>query len=271
MKISVIQLNSGSNKQSNLTDALNIASEAIKNDKPDLIAFPEMISFNGGTEFEKVQSAENIPDGETTRLLSEFASNNSVFVHGGSFFERSGDKVFNTSLAFNRIGQVIAKYRKIHLFDITTLNGNTYKESDTVIAGQDIITYEAEDFLIGCSICYDLRFAELYLELEKMNVDIIMVPASFTLQTGKDHWATLLRARAIETQSYVIAPGQCGEFSDGKNGIRQTWGHSMIIDPWGHIIAQVSDGTGWASAVIDMNYISKIRSNLPVKDHRVLN
>lgn len=270
MKISVIQLNSRSNKQENITTALNIATQAIKSDEPDLIAFPEMISFNGGTEIEKIQSAENIPQGQTTQMFSEFARNNSVFIHGGSFFERSGDKVFNTSLAFNRQGQVIAKYRKIHLFDITTLNGNTYNESDTVIAGNEIITYDAENFSIGCSICYDLRFAELYLRLAKQNVDIIMVPASFTLQTGKDHWSTLLRARAIETQSYVIAPGQCGEFTDGTNGIRQTWGHSMIIDPWGHIVAQVSDGTGWATAVIDKEYINKIRTNLPVKNHRVL-
>lgn len=270
MKISVIQLNSQTDKEQNINDALELATNAIKEDNPDLVAFPEMLSFNGGTEADKIKSAERIPEGKTTIALSTFAKEHGVFIHGGSFFEDAGDKIFNTSLAFNPEGQIIAKYRKIHLFDITTPNGNDYRESDTVLPGKEIVSYIASNMNVGCSICYDLRFAELYLALAKKNVDIIMVPAAFTLQTGKDHWATLLKARAIETQSYVIAPGQCGEFPDGHNGMRQTWGHSMIIDPWGHIIAQVSDGKGWATATINSTYIKEIRSNVPVSKHRVL-
>ena len=126
------------------------------------------------------------------------------------------------------------------MFDITTPDGKSYKESDTVISGDQVITYKADDLVIGCSICYDLRFSELYLQLAKKNADLIMIPAAFTLQTGKDHWSTLIKARAIETQAYVLAPAQCGEYPDGKGGLRQTWGHSMIVDPWGHIIAQAS-------------------------------
>lgn len=270
MKISVIQLNSQTDKHKNINDALLIASEAIKSDSPDLIAFPEMLSFCGGTEEEKKESAESIPLGDTTEALSDFANKNNVYLHGGSFFESAGDKIYNTSLAFDANGEIIAKYRKIHLFDITTPNGNDYRESDTVLPGSEIVFYNALNLSIGCSICYDLRFAELYLELAKRQVDIIMVPAAFTLQTGKDHWSTLLRARAIETQSYVVAPGQCGEFPDGENGMRQTWGHSMIVDPWGHIVAQVSDGPGWATAKVDEKYLRHIRSNVPVSSHRVL-
>jgi predicted amidohydrolase len=270
MKISVIQLNSQTNKQKNINEALSIASEAIKADAPDLIALPEMLSFCGGTEDEKKESAESIPLGVTTQALSKFAKDNKIYLHGGSYFESAGDKIYNTSLAFDKNGEIIAKYRKIHLFDITTPNGNDYRESDTVLPGSEIVSYKALNLSIGCSICYDLRFAELYLELAKQQVDIIMVPAAFTLQTGKDHWSTLLRARAIETQSYVVAPGQCGEFPDGDNGMRQTWGRSMIIDPWGNIVAQASDGPGWASAKIDEKYLKNIRSNVPVASHRVL-
>jgi predicted amidohydrolase len=261
MKISVIQLNSQTNKQKNINEALSIASEAIKADAPDLIALPEMLSFCGGTEDEKKESAESIPLGVTTQALSKFAKDNKIYLHGGSYFESAGDKIYNTSLAFDKNGEIIAKYRKIHLFDITTPNGNDYRESDTVLPGSEIVSYKALNLSIGCSICYDLRFAELYLELAKQQVDIIMVPAAFTLQTGKDHWSTLLRARAIETQSYV---------PDGDKGMRQTWGHSMIIDPWGNIVAQASDGPGWASAKIDEKYLKNIRSNVPVASHRVL-
>ena len=268
MKISVIQLNSQTNKQKNINEALSIASEAIKADAPDLIALPEMLSFCGGTEDEKKESAESIPLGVTTQALSKFAKDNKIYLHGGSYFESAGDKIEN-----KYIGKSVGfsyDNSKIHLFDITTPNGNDYRESDTVLPGSEIVSYKALNLSIGCSICYDLRFAELYLELAKQQVDIIMVPAAFTLQTGKDHWSTLLRARAIETQSYVVAPGQCGEFPDGDNGMRQTWGHSMIIDPWGNIVAQASDGPGWASAKIDEKYLKNIRSNVPVASHRVL-
>ena len=270
MKVTVIQLNSKTNKKKNLNEAMLLAEKAIVADKPDLIAFPEMMAFYGGTDEDKKSSAEDIPDGETTQQLSTLAKTNKIFVHGGSFCEKAGNKIYNTTLAFDRSGEIIAQYRKIHLFDITTPDGKSYKESDTVISGDQVITYKADDLVIGCSICYDLRFSELYLELAKKNADLIMIPAAFTLQTGKDHWSTLIKARAIETQAYVLAPAQCGEYPDGKGGLRQTWGHSMIVDPWGHVIAQASDGIGWASATINSDYLQTIRNNVPVANHRVL-
>ena len=270
MKITTIQMNSQANKIVNLNAACVLAQKAIEADRPDLIAFPEMMSFYGGSIDDRKNAAEDIPKGETTNRLAELAKKNRIFVHGGSFYEKSGDKVYNTSLAFNRDGEIIAHYRKIHLFDIVTPDGTAYKESDTVLPGDETVTYQADDLIIGCSICYDLRFAELYLDLAKKNADLIMIPAAFTLQTGKDHWAPLIQARAIETQCYIMAPAQWGLYHDGTGHKRQTWGHSMIVDPWGHIITQVSDGTGWASAILNKAYLDTIRTNMPIAQHRRL-
>ena len=270
MKVTAIQMNSQDDREANLSEACSLAERAIAADRPDLIAFPEMMAYYGGTVEDKKGAAEDIPNGETAERLAGLARKNRVFVHGGSFYEKAGNKVYNTTLAFDREGEIIARYRKIHLFDITTPDGKSYKESDAVMAGDEVVTYQAEDMTIGCSICYDLRFAELYLGLARKKVDLIMVPAAFTLQTGKDHWATLIQARAIETQCYVMAPAQWGSYPDGAGGTRQTWGHSMIVDPWGHIIAQVSDGTGWTSASLNKAYLNTIRTNVPVAEHRVL-
>lgn len=270
MKITAIQMNSTDNKATNLDAATALAEAAIAADRPDLIAFPEMMAFYGGTIQDRKDSAEDIPAGETTERLAALARKHRVFIHGGSFYEKAGDKVYNTTVAFDRDGQIIAQYRKIHLFDITTPDGKDYKESDTVVPGQDIVTYQAEELKIGCSICYDLRFAELYLQLAAKGAQLIMIPAAFTLQTGKDHWEVLIRARAIETQCYTMAPAQWGSYPDGSGGSRETWGHSMIVDPWGHVIARASDGTGFASASINPDYLNTIRTNVPVANHRVI-
>ena len=270
MKVSIVQLNSKTDKKKNLDIAIKLANKAIVSDKPDLIAFPEMISFYGGTDEDSKSSAEDIPSGETTERLAGFAKKNGIFVHGGSFFEKAGNKTFNTSLAFNREGEIIAQYRKIHLFDAATPDGDSYRESDRVLPGDQVVTYQADGMTVGCTICYDLRFAELYLKLAKKGVDIIMIPAAFTLQTGKDHWLPLVRARAIETQAYVLAPAQCGKFPYGTGGYRRTWGHSVIVDPWGHVVSQIPDEIGWVSATIDPDYIRKIRTDMPISSHRIL-
>ena len=270
MKVSIIQLQSQTDKSKNLQDALSHAKEAIKQSNPDLIAFPEMFLFNGGTTEAKINSAENIPDGDTTKILSKFAQEHNVFIHGGSIYEISDDKVSNTTVIIDNNGSFIKKYQKIHLFDVTTPNGDSYRESDSVKPGKDIVTYDAFNFKIGCTICYDLRFSELFLALAKELVDIIVVPASFTHQTGKDHWEILLRARAIETQAYIIAPAQYGEFPNESGNYNRTWGHSMIIDPWGDIIKKIPSGTDWATAEISHDLIKEIRENIPLSKHRVL-
>ncbi|HEY1940755.1 MAG TPA: nitrilase-related carbon-nitrogen hydrolase, partial [Roseiarcus sp.] len=169
---------------------------------------------------------------------------------------------------FNREGEEIARYRKIHLFDVTTPDGASYKESATVKAGEAVVTYDCEGVTIGCSICYDLRFPDLFQALAEKGAQIIALPAAFTLQTGKDHWETLLRARAIETETYVCAAAQTGSFTVG-NEQRQTYGHSLVADPWGHVVAKASDGVGLVSSRLDMAVVDRVRRQIPVAQHKV--
>ena len=271
MRVTVVQMNSRDDKNHNLAEARRLAAEAIAADHPDLIVFPEMVSFLGGTEEQRLASAEDVPGGETWKTMQAIACEHNVIVHGGSFYERiPGERIsYNTSVAFGRNGAELGRYRKIHLFDITAPDGTEYRESDSVGRGSEITVYEAEGMRVGCSICYDLRFGELYRRLAGRGADLIMVPAAFTLQTGKDHWETLLRARAIETQAYVVAAGQSGSFPTPE-GTRHCWGHSMIVDPWGYVAAQVSDGTGFATATIDTDYLNTVRQRIPMEAHRVL-
>lgn len=208
MKISAIQMNTRSEKAANLVQARELAAHAVARDRPDMLVLPEVFAFMGASVEDKRAAAEELPEiggtgGDAYETLRGIARDHGVFVHGGSFVERDGDAFFNTTIAFDRDGTELARYRKIHLFDVTTPDGRSYRESDTFGAGRDVVTYDADGTTIGCSICYDLRFAELYRALAEAGADIIMVPAAFTLQTGKDHWEVLLRARAIETQTFV--------------------------------------------------------------------
>lgn len=273
MKISAIQMNSGPEKAANLSQAGDLVSRAVAADRPDMVVLPEVFAHIGGSVADRRGAAEELPEpglqgGPAYELLRALARDHSVFVHGGSFIERAGDKFYNTTVAFDRAGNELVRYRKVHLFDVTTPDGKSYRESDTFGAGDTVATYRAGGLTVGCSICYDLRFPELYRLLAEQGADVIMVPSAFTLQTGKDHWEVLLRARAIETQTYVVAAAQTGTYMDG-NGERATWGHSMIVDPWGHIVAQASDRPGFASAPVDRDYIATVRGRIPVREHRV--
>jgi nitrilase len=274
MKISAIQMNTGSEKALNLTQACDLVAQAVAQDGPDMVVLPEVFAFMGASVAEKRAAAEELPVAgqigcAAYESLREMARSHGVFVHGGSFVERDGDAYYNTTLAFDRTGAELARYRKIHLFDVTTPDGRSYRESDTFGAGQAVVTYRADAATIGCSICYDLRFAELFRALAEAGADVIMVPAAFTLQTGKDHWEVLLRARAIETQTYIVAAAQTGSYFEGSDE-RVSWGHSMIVNPWGHLIAQAGEGIGHASAALDLDYLSTVRARIPVARHRVL-
>jgi deaminated glutathione amidase len=271
MRISTIQMNSVDDKAANLDQARSLVAEAVKEDRPDLVILPEIFAFMGGSIDDRKGSAESLPAGEAYRMLRDMARTHGVFVHGGSFFEKaeSEDKIYNTTVAFDRGGNELARYRKIHLFDVTTPDGREYKESAVVGRGRELVLYEAEGVKVGCTICYDLRFGELYRGLAEKGAQLIMVPAAFTMQTGKDHWEVLLRARAIETQTYVAASGQWGSYPSG-NDVRYSWGHSMVIDPWGHIVAQAQDRVGFATARIDLGYLQKVREAVPALQHRVL-
>jgi nitrilase len=262
-------MSSINDKAANLDQARGLIERAVRDDRPDLILLPEVWAFQGGTTDERRAAAEVIADGEAYALLQRLASANGVIIHGGSILERGPDRLFNTTVVFGRDGAELARYRKMHLFDVVTPDGREYRESAMVGRGQEIVTYPAEGVRIGCSICYDLRFGELYRRLAADGAQLIMVPAAFTLQTGKDHWEILLRARAIETQCFVAAAAQVGTFHAGKD-VRQNWGHSMILDPWGKVLAQVPEQPGFATARLDLDYLARIREMLPVAQHRVL-
>lgn len=276
MRVTVVQMNPGSDKSANIAQARALAEAALASERPDMIALPEIWTCLGGDRDTKFAAAERLPapgsneaPGEAYAFLQDLARRHRVTVHGGSIGEAAGERLFNTTVAFDPEGREVARYRKIHLFDIVAPDGTGYRESATYGRGGEIVTYEAGGITVGCAICYDVRFPELFLALRRRGADLIMLPAAFTLQTGKDHWETLIRARAIETQCWFAAPATWGQHME-KAGPRFTYGHSLVADPWGHVVAKVSDGTGFATARIDPARTAKVRADMPVLDHRVL-
>jgi nitrilase len=246
-----------------------LIARAVAEDRPDLLLLPEVFAFQGGSQEARLAAAEPIPGGETYAFLQEQAATHRIILHGGSYLERAGERVFNTSVVLGRDGVELARYRKIHLFDVVTPDGRAYRESATVGRGREVVTYDAEGVRVGCSICYDLRFGELYRALAQAGAQLLMVPAAFTVPTGMAHWEVLLRARAIETGSYVAAAAQVGTYSLGKEQ-RACWGHSMIVDPWGKVLVQVTDRPGFATTRLDLGYLARVREMIPVHQHRVL-
>ncbi|MFQ6160313.1 carbon-nitrogen hydrolase family protein [Sinorhizobium meliloti] len=267
MKISVVQMNSGSDKAKNLDDAERLVRDVVAGEAPDLVVLPEYFAFLGEGRDAVHGSGESFPDGPSYQRFSALAKELGVTLHCGSMVEKAGNSHYNATVVFGPEGKEIAKYRKIHLFDVDTPGGVSYRESDTIGRGEDVVTYKVGDTTVGCAICYDIRFPELFRALRDKGADVIVLPAAFTLMTGKDHWEVLARARAIETQTYFVAVGQTGAHADGK---KWCWGHSMVIDPWGHMVAQCSDGVGAASARIDLDRIGTVRRDVPVAQHHVL-
>jgi predicted amidohydrolase len=180
----------------------------------------------------------------------------------------STEKCYNTSVLFGPGGELLAKYRKIHLFDVAVPNGPNFKESSFIEPGEEVVVCETSLGTIGLSICYDLRFPELYLQLVRRGAQLICVPSAFTAVTGKDHWKPLLQSRAIETQSWVLAPAQWGVHDD--KGARQSYGHSLIVDPWGCIVADKGELEGICFAEIDLDRVESVRASIPVQAHRRL-
>lgn len=274
MRVSVVQMNPGHDKAANIAQARGLMEAAIEADRPQMLVLPEMWTCLGGDRPTKLAAAEALPPagshapgGEAYEFLRDTARRHGVHVHGGSIGEAAGEKLYNTSLAFSPEGQELARYRKIHLFDITTPDGTGYRESATYGGGEAVVTYQAGEIRVGCAICYDVRFPELFLALRRAGAELIMLPAAFTLQTGKDHWEVLIRARAIETQCWFAAPATWGQHQE-KAGPRLTYGHSLIADPWGHVVARASDGKGWATARIDPALTARVRRDMPVLEHR---
>jgi len=270
VRVSVIQMNSVNDKQANLRQARRLAEDAIAADGPDLISFPENMSWCGGSPQDRLAAAEDIATGPTYALCRDLAVTHGVWVHCGTIPERAPHEPRNrnTTLVFNRDGLEAGRYSKIHMFDMETPDGQVYRESAVNQPGTGIATVELEGGLrAGLTVCYDIRFAELYVALAKAGGDVLFVPAAFTMQTGRDHWEVLLRARAIETQCWVIAAAQSGEFPV-PDGRRQMYGRSMIIDPWGTVVAQASDGPGWATGSVDRESLTNVRARMPTLQHR---
>jgi len=269
MKVTLVQTNSRDDKAVNLKQTEALVRSAIEDGRPDLVALPELFTYLGGTAEGARASAEHLPGGPAHQMLQRIAREYRVHIHGGSLNEADGTDLFNTTVAFDPDGRQVARYRKIHMFDVVTPDGKVYRESATYSAGAEIVTYDIGDVRIGCAICYDVRFAELFVALTRAGADIIVLPAAFTMMTGKDHWEVLLRARAIETQAYVLAPGQAGSYVE--DGIeRMNYGNSLVADPWGTVIAKAQDGVGWVHAKLDFDYQRRIRADLPSNSNRVL-
>jgi predicted amidohydrolase len=258
-----IQLNSGEDKAANLQRASQLIEEAARQGA-GLIALPEM--FNCLGRFDTVvNNAEPIP-GPTIRAMQELASELNVAILAGSIAEQCSitGKAYNTSVFISERGEQLARYRKVHLFDVALSENVTITESMWIVPGDEVVILNSTFGRVGFSICYDVRFPELYRCMADQVAEIIFAPAAFTLVTGRDHWEVLLRARAIENQVFVIAPNQCGRHGSELH----TYGNSMIVDPWGRVLARAADQEEIVYAEIDICALQQIRSQLPALDHR---
>ena len=231
-----------------------------------LVATPENTNYLGLHD-QKVRLAESL-EGETCQRFSALARRLRIHLLLGSFNEASEhpDRCYNTSVLFGPDGSTLAVYRKIHLFDVDVPPDVRFIESAHVVPGDEIVVAPTPFGRLGLSICYDLRFPELYRSLRGRGAEILMVPSAFTMTTGRDHWVPLLRTRAIENQCFVMAPAQCGRHDD--NGLRESYGHAMLIDPWGDVMATASSGPGVALAEVDLERLARVRRSMPVWSHR---
>jgi predicted amidohydrolase len=268
MKVAAIQMVSAASVQANLDSAHALLSQAAR-DGAQLAVLPEYFCLMGHKDRDKLAVRESFRDGAIQRFLAQAARELGLWIVGGTLPLATGDEehVRNTSLVLSPSGECTARYDKIHLFKFD--NGRErYDESRVIERGAEPVTFELRDndghvWRIGMSVCYDLRFPELYRAL---NADVLLVPSAFTYVTGRAHWELLLRARAIENLAYVVAPAQGGTHENG----RRTWGHSMIVDPWGELLAQREEGQGVVMADLDAARLAQFRVQLPALEHRVL-
>lgn len=264
--IAVCQMRSIADKMKNLEIVAELAAEA-KRKSATIAFFPEACDFLADNKKDILTMAEPLT-GQTVTSYKEIAVKNDIWLSLGGVHEASNDmeKIYNTHILINNKGQLVAMYRKIHLFDMDNKDtGVRLMESDYVLKGMEIVPPVSTPIgNLALSICYDVRFPELSLTLRNMGAQILTYPSAFTYQTGAAHWEVMLRARAIENQCYVIAAAQTG----AHNKKRMSWGHAMIVDPWGAIIAQCAEKTGIALAEIDLVLLEKIRKNMPCEEHR---
>ncbi len=266
-RAAALQLTSTSDRETNLASATEWIERAAAAGAR-LVATPENTPFLG-RHVEKARSAEPL-DGPTCAHFADLARRLGIHLLLGSFAERSDDaaRCFNTSILFGPDGAHLAAYRKIHLFDVAIDDSLAFRESDSVKPGSEPVVAQLPWCDLGLSICYDLRFGELYHALVERGADVLAIPSAFTATTGRAHWDVLLRTRAIENQSWVIAPAQVGVHDD--DGLRESYGHASIVDPWGIVIDQVESGVGMAIADIDLEHLADVRRKMPIASHRRL-
>jgi nitrilase len=265
-----IQMSSSADLGANLTVARHLLREAAEAGAV-LAALPENFAFMGVHDKDKLALAEPESAGPIQDFLASTARELKLWIVAGTVplaVEGDSGRVWPASLVYDSEGRCAARYDKIHLFDVVVPGGERYLESATIARGdtRQAEVVETPVGQLGLTVCYDLRFPELYRALTAAGAEVLCVPAAFTYRTGQAHWETLLRARAIENQCFVIAPGQHGTHASG----RRTWGHSMIIDPWGDKIAALGEGDGVALAPLDMNRLAEVRRQFPALTHRLL-
>ncbi len=264
MRLAAVQMCSGKDPERNLEKALTLLERAADRGA-DVIALPENFSLMG-SDRDRARFAQDL-DGTVLSELRRVARKRGVLVLAGTILESSAEEAdrrpYNTSVLLDRKGSAVAVYRKMHLFDVSLPDGVVYRESEVVRPGDEPVVACVEGVGFGLSICYDLRFPELYRLLALRGAQVVFVPAAFTLETGKDHWMPLLRARAIENQVYIVAPAQFGTHESG----RVTYGHAAIVDPWGTVLAEAPqrESVVWAEA--DFQYQEEVRSRVPVWRH----
>lgn len=263
-KVAALQMASGPNIEGNLSEARRLIENAVSQGAR-MVVLPEYFSIMGMKEADMVAAREQAGAGLVQSFLAEIARKHRVWVVGGStpLIANAPNKYRNTCLVFDELGHQVARYDKIHLFNLD-LGNEHYHEAETIEAGNQVVVIDSPFGRIGLAICYDLRFPELFRAMK--NVDIIVLPSAFTSTTGKLHWETLVRARAIENLSYVIAAAQGGYHVNG----RETHGHSMIVDPWGRVLDELPRGSGVVIAEINPNYQASLRASLPALTHRTL-
>ncbi|WP_298833621.1 carbon-nitrogen hydrolase family protein [uncultured Piscinibacter sp.] len=268
MKIAALQMVSGTEVEANLAAARRLIAQAAA-EGAKLVALPEYFCFMGHADIDKLAVAETAGRGPIQRMLAEAAREHAVWVIGGTLPLQSSDpqRVLNSCCVFGPDGGLAARYDKIHLFRFERDSAGvreSYDEGRAILAGTTPTTCQAAGLRVGLSVCYDLRFPELYRALMTPPCDLLSVPSAFTYTTGQAHWELLLRARAIENQCYVVAPAQGGRHENG----RRTWGHSMIVDPWGEVLAVRPEGEGVVLAELDETRIAQVRGQLPALTHR---
>ncbi|MEY4597786.1 MAG: hypothetical protein RLZZ445_583 [Pseudomonadota bacterium] len=264
VRIAAVQMASGPRVESNLKEAAWLIETAVEQGAK-LVALPEYFGIMGMKDTDKVAVREEFGKGPIQEFLSDTAKKHGIWIVGGSvpLVASSPKKVMNTSLVYDNKGKCVARYDKIHLFGFE-MGDERYSEQTTIEHGKQVVAFDTPFGRIGLSICYDLRFPELYRAMGE--VDLILVPSAFTETTGKAHWETLIRARAIENLAYVLAPAQGGYHLNG----RETHGDSMIVDPWGVILDRLPRGSGVVVAGMNRAHIQRLRQSLPALSHRTL-